>query len=518
MRQQLATLFADPVHPRARTALTVLVCAMVVALAALQMRGLRAPVFPVDDAYITLHNAISLRQGGDTSYVGVPPLVGATSAVHVALVTALLSVCPDLWALWLAGWIGTLLYALGILRIGLVLEASAPECALLVVFGLLVGQTPHQLTNGLETSLAMAGVAWALAMTIAPHAHARLTLPALLGVLPFLRPELLALSLLLSAFVGVRAWHEERVAARAAMARFSAAVLLGAAPWALLYWHTTGVPFPNTVQAKRFFFAEGCAPTAIKLDVTLMMLRDFFASLGLASLGALLLGTTGLGRITLVFAGTLVGAYFVNLPGALGHYENRYVYILVPMLLFGITSGLRHPARWIRWGSVAALILGVAESAWSFAPRWQRHLDTIRFTTNELAPLAEWSNANLPIDAKLLVHDAGYISWATKFRLFDIVGLKTPSSIPVHRDLTWKSCVDARTGTDVGALAATVNRARATAVAEIARLNRPTHLVVLRRWEAIYATVSLLRAMGWSLEQVREGPFGYDVYQIRPPS
>ncbi len=42
------------------------------------------PVFPVDDAYIVIHNAQVLLGGSDPNYPGSPPLSGATSAVHLA--------------------------------------------------------------------------------------------------------------------------------------------------------------------------------------------------------------------------------------------------------------------------------------------------------------------------------------------------------------------------------------------------------------------------------------------------
>src|SRR5437764_1047312 len=45
--------------------------------------------FPLDDSYITLHNARALWAGIDANYGG-SPLVGATSLVHLAVISALL--------------------------------------------------------------------------------------------------------------------------------------------------------------------------------------------------------------------------------------------------------------------------------------------------------------------------------------------------------------------------------------------------------------------------------------------
>ena len=41
---------------------------------------------------------------------------------------------------------------------------------------------------------------------------------------------------------------------------------------------------------------------------------------------------------------------------------------------------------------------------------------------------------------KVMVHDAGYVGFAARQRIVDLVGLKTPSSLEPHRELTWKSC------------------------------------------------------------------------------
>src|SRR5689334_12266347 len=64
------------------------------------------PVFPVDDAYITLHNAQALHQGYDLNFPGTPALVGSTSVLHTALVSALLYVLPPLRAMDTTLWIG----------------------------------------------------------------------------------------------------------------------------------------------------------------------------------------------------------------------------------------------------------------------------------------------------------------------------------------------------------------------------------------------------------------------------
>src|SRR3982074_3352560 len=68
--------------------------AALLVLAALAIRLLigGAPVFPVDDAYITAHNAQVLHWGQDPNFADSPALAGATSPFHLALVALLMFV------------------------------------------------------------------------------------------------------------------------------------------------------------------------------------------------------------------------------------------------------------------------------------------------------------------------------------------------------------------------------------------------------------------------------------------
>ena len=82
------------------------------------------PVFPLDDAYITLHNAMVLSTGTDINYPEISALTGATSPIHLALVSFLLLFLPPLWALQVAVWIGVFLFALGTFRLAIICQAN----------------------------------------------------------------------------------------------------------------------------------------------------------------------------------------------------------------------------------------------------------------------------------------------------------------------------------------------------------------------------------------------------------
>src|SRR3990172_2963562 len=173
----------------------------------LHVRSTEYPFLPVDDAYTTLHSAEVMRAGEDRNFGTTPPLNGATSAPHVLLVAGLLSFFPPAWASFAAAWLGVVLYALALAHLAFVHRASPAQAALVVLVGLGVGLTLHQLFNGLETGLAMAGLTWALALeSTAAEPGRRWPRLVLFGQLPFLRPELAAAAALVLGLEGSHHW------------------------------------------------------------------------------------------------------------------------------------------------------------------------------------------------------------------------------------------------------------------------------------------------------------------------
>lgn len=501
------TALAPARHPHAdlpRHFHALVVCAVCMLWSLHLLAG--SPVFPVDDAYITLHNAQVLRSGFDPNYAGVSALTGATSAIHLAIVAALLWLLPPLWALDTATWLAILFYVTGLLRLASVHRASATQTLLLVVLGVVVGEMPHQLLNGLETGWALAGLVWTLALASDPQPKQPWLLPLLAGQLPFLRPELIVVSM---GIFGLLAWHHLDTVAgsqarRQAILRDALLLLAGAAPWLLWYLTATGLAYPSTVLAKRSFFAEGLLPAALRRAWVGDSLLRFAATLGLLSGALLLLLRSRLGLLGLIFLIAFIGAYYIQFPGALGHYEQRYLYIVVPFLLLGIAAHFSIGAPLLRRGIVLLTLLAVAQSLLNFPPHYRFHQEKLDFTRQELAALAAWCKRELPPASRLLVHDAGYIAFATSFQLIDIVGLKTPSNIPHHASLTWPS----------------VGARRGEAIQRIALSQRPDYLVVLNSWDAIYGFTRDLSAFGWRLERVYQSPrgeTGYAVYRLSPP-
>ena len=470
-----------------------LTAALVLLLALAHRVGLGAPLFPVDDAYITLHNAEALLEGGDSDFPGASAITGATSLVHLALTALLALPAGAATGLYLAMWVGVLLYATGIVRLAFAWGAGPLQAGLLVALGLVLARVPHQLLNGLETGLALAAATWALALASEPGRERALAVVC--GLMPFVRPELGALSVGLLALKGWPLLRERRGRELGTMVLFAAA---GAAPWLLWSLIATGAALPSTAGAKVAWFAERNLPLDTKELWFSREVRAFAQTIGTAALAGLAVLFFPLGRVVLAFAVVLLVFYYRDFPGALGHYEQRYLYVLVPGLLLAFAWAFARRGVVARVALVLA-VAGLVHAAVRAPDRWDRYLETREFTTTELAGVADWANANIPRGSKVLVHDAGYISHATEFELADLVGLKTPRVVPIHENVTLPSA----------------GGRRPEAVNLVAAQERPDYLILLDGWDRVFRISDSLRGHGWGLELVRPG--AYAVYALTPP-
>jgi hypothetical protein len=309
------------------------------------------------------------------------------------------------------------------------------------------------------------------------------------------RPELGALSIGLLALKAWPLWRAGRRRAIATMAGFAAAA---AAPWVLWALIATGSPLPSTAGAKIYFFAERHLPRSMKGDRVIDAVRDFGSNLGVVVLAGLALVRLPVGRVILGFALVLVAFYYRELPGALNHYEHRYLYVLVPGLLLGFAWAFGRS----RVASAIALVLAIValgQVASNWDDRWGYYLATREFTRVDLGATADWVNENVPPGSKLLLHDAGYVAANTDFELVDMVGLKTPRAVRFHEDLTFGS---------VGVL-------RGEAAHRIALQEQPDYLIALAGWNWTYRITDSLRAHGWEVKPVSRS--AYTIYSLEPP-
>jgi hypothetical protein len=462
--------------------------------------SVQAPAFAVDDAYITQHNAHVLASGlPDPAFADATPLYGTTSAVHLVLVALAGYILPVPWAQWCLGILFGLLYLAGILRIAWVLGLPGVRTAIIVALGSFVGEVPHQLLNGLETGLAMAAAAWLLAFWVEPsQSKGRKTgLPVLVGLMPFIRPEFGALSLAVWVAEGIGTFRRDRTPT--VWLRWSGLSLGAALPFAAWYLLETGVPWPSTVGAKRSFFAEWCLPADLKWLWVRTATSSFLARLGTAAVGLLCLLACIRGRIGMAWGGVLIAAYYLEFPGALGHYEHRYLYPLIVLSLFGLARAMTSPTRALRFTASLAAAFALIESV-SFLPaRWDAHRRMLAGVQQESSRLASWLTTHYPEGTTLLLHDIGYIGANTRFSLVDLVGLKSPSSFESHRAFTEPSC----------------GRERSRATAAIFRSASPAAFVALDGWDRIFGLTRGLASEGILCERLdpKSKADSYGVYR-----
>ncbi|WP_380054299.1 hypothetical protein ACFE33_13305 [Falsihalocynthiibacter sp. SS001] len=443
--------------------------------------------FPLDDAYIVIDNANTLLSGNADDSYSQNALVGTTSAVHLISV-AFLGLFVDLpVAAFLAASLFAALYHVGIACLSMQIYPSKLIALLSVCISALAQNSLRQLYGGLETGLAMAAVVWCLSLFLS---NSRLILPLLCGVMPFIRPELAALSL------GVLVWRWfENGLNLENIARDSTLFLLGIAPWLVWYYFATGHLTSQTGSAKIAFFAEANLPLAEKMSIAGGAIRES-AILPLL-VGIIFVFRTRFSVPLLVFVCAFLGAYLIYFPSGLYHNYSRYLYILLPLGIVGFVAFLKHipvthPVL------VTAFFLGLL---FLMPPQLNKFHETIIDSADEDRAVVEWANRNLPVDARVLIHDAGYFAWGTSFTTFDLVGLKTPSSIIEHEKYTKPS----------------IGRNRSAALNQIVIKNNITHVVILNTFFWNNMATDLVNE-GWTLNAVREpDESGFVIYKIFNP-
>jgi hypothetical protein len=193
------------------------------------------------------------------------------------------------------------------------------------------------------------------------------------------------------------------------------------------------------------------------------------------------------GKGGLLFIGVFLASSFLQFPVGLWINGHRYLYLLLPIMLFGIVSGISSNNRDWRIGATVMLSLVAAQALILLPKHFTVYRTGIWMTTVEYAAVASFCNEHLPPGSRILIHDAGYISYATKFPLTDMVGLKTPSSIGFHKQLTYLS----------------KGESRSAAISKIAASSRANYLIVIGSWERMFHISDGLRSKGWSVEPVR---------------
>ncbi len=457
-----------------------------------------SPEFPLDDAYIVQHAVAGVLEGGSTRFVDSTPLSGLTSPLHVLLVAVGALALPIAWSQFAVGILAWIVYGVCLWRLARSADVPDRWAAWLVVAGLFTGYSAYHAINGLETGLAMASATLALLFT--GDERRRRSLFALLGFLPFIRPELIALALALALHAAWLAYRQHRLNQ-----------LIQDLPWLLLgpvicvgFLAVAGGPIvPNSASAKAYFFAEGCHARTARWTSLVLALDGFVRLIGPLAVGFLLLPFARQRIVASLFLLAFITAYFANLPDALTHNAFRYLHLLLPVCLAGWVGALGHSSRPIRRITQVGLVVATVYATIGLGENRDRYSADVAFSRGELHGVASWVAANIPAASPVLVHDAGYISLRGEQPLVDLVGLKTRSSVAAHRRHTFEEC--SRTG---------------AALDEIAKANGVQFLVVLNDWDLAFSITRGLRRQGWVLTRVDgiRGESSYRVYRMTPPA
>ena len=436
--------------------------------------------FPTDDAFINLHNAQVLRDGFDQNYVGVPALVGATSGVHLALLLAVEQIIrPDTLALFVLSALIAAAYVLGMFGVCINAGCSRGEATLVALGSLVVAGALFILLNGMDSGLAMAAVAWNIKLLT--DKRRSLWLPVLCGLMPFIRPEL---SFLAAGSMVILLWERDRSwSFKVAAVALSVLVYL---PFLLWYWLDTGSVIPNTVGAKMYFFAERYtdwwSKSRIAFNAVLWVVAISFP----LALCFRFMRPRTVGFLLTSFMIIFLGSFLWRFPSGLMHNGARYLYVFLPIVLFGVACGLSSSFRkqTLRLIVISALFVPVG-----FAMQFRLYAADIKGLSASLADVVQWMNTNLPGRPTIMIHDAGYVAYAGRFPLVDLVGLKTPDAAQIHAEMTYPSA----------------GRLRPAAVARIAEKFKPQYLLVREDWNKKAGFVDGLRGNGWTVDEVYAG-------------
>lgn len=452
------------------------------------------PVFVYDDSYITLSNALALI-GHSNPYASVA-LAGSTSLLHVVMVAALAMAIPPEAALGASCFISGVLYVSGLLALGRAVGASNTSRALVAILCSWAGLSMFHVYNGLETGLALAAICWTLTWMAQERFH--LVLMAL-PWLPWVRPELGALSMLYLANIGLQGKKSEKGLRLTKTHWYMVGCSAFLSGLVLIF---SGITPSATATAKKNWFAEDCLSPEIKYAWIQNGLTGFSSAILPILIGAPLMCLTKNGRTGILFTSLLIGAFYLKFPGGMSHYDFRYLYLSVPFMLHGLLSLSGSKRLWARRLG-RATILAVAIFTLTSAPLQsiQRAKEGRDFTASHLAPAAMAALTAAGKDRSIAIHDAGYIGYVGQdARLIDIVGLKSSDVVPIHERITHASC----------------GRMRSDAVAEIIKNKKPDYLIILRQWDRLFHISNSAQNAGipFSLTPIWTDPDGYDVYRI----
>src|SRR5262249_43237050 len=141
--------------------------------------------------------------------------------------------------------------------------------------------------------------------------------------------------------------------------------------WLLVLYVNTGHLYPLTIDAKRYFFAQGLLPLQAKMTSVGSALLGFAFEVSISLVAALPFAfDSPAGKRGLFFIGIFLVSYVLQFPGVLRQNGHRYLYLLLPIMLLGIVNGILSKNRDWRIGATVALSLAAAQSLIQLRSHW----------------------------------------------------------------------------------------------------------------------------------------------------
>ena len=417
-----AALLARLTQPRAAAS-----CVAVLALVATVARAWGSHGFCLDDAWIHLSYAKSLRLGEGFSYNPGDHETGFSSPLWVALIALLPWANDPVLAVKLAGAVLHAALALGALRLTAQLVAATPDDAehpsaghlelRPLLAGCVVALDPaltFSAVSGMEVSLTAALLVWGLDSALR-GARVRAFLLSWASV--WARPESMFLWL---AWSGLRAARRRDL--RELVPLFGAFGAL--AVWVAYCAAVSGYAWPNTYYAKR-----GADPVQGLLYVGVQVLPEQAWLLSLTGLFLLVRSLRASDRAGAESRQLFVAWLVTTLAIAVSRrlflgplfFNSRYFAIAYALPWIVVACGL--PMRgWSRvWLAVPIALAGAWLGVRSYALQYSQESD---ITTQHVEP-ARWLAARLRPDSRLAVEGAGAMRFflPRTVRVLDVEGL-----------------------------------------------------------------------------------------------
>ncbi len=421
--------------------------------------------FPLDDPWIHLQFAKTLREFGSFSYFRNEMVTsGTTAPLYTMLLAAgFLLTDNEMVLSYVLGMVSHVALVLGIFSLSRRLFNGDPTTA----FGaaLLVALEPrlvHASVSGMETGLFAALL---VAAYLAYEARRPVWLGLALGCALWTRPEGILFAAVLAADHVVRGVQHQRTAALHGKRRRAggkaepaagrtlpahlrtAGLIFAAMAAAYVGWNLllSGSILPNTYAAKVKYYAGG--PSGYVAEFTAFVSagpRAAFALLcALGVAGTLIDATRRRSQELLVpvmWTAVLTAAYGVTLPHL--YQEGRYLMPVLPFLVLLCVKGVQMIARWAggqipvlarevwRKPLTALLLVGVLlSSSFGFLSQADTFAALTQYIGQRQVRTARWIAQNLPADAVVGTHDIGAIGYYSGRRVVDMVGLVSPGMI-----------------------------------------------------------------------------------------